>query len=228
MSFDPDAFVDACRQTLRESDPGAACADVVARELRLGTAIDDAFEAGGAGPVTLFCDDRLTVQRIVWPAGVRSAPHDHRMWAVVGVYRGEEHNIFHERSGIGLREVGRRVVAAGEVLSLPDTVIHSVANPSAQTVCGLHVYGGNIDGIERSQWLPNGRELPLREARLLYGAQWASVRATAADMDIPMEPERQFEAYSAVVAEMDRRKRLLEADEVQRLLADLWGQPAAD
>ena len=43
-------------------------------------------------PDTLFASPEITVQRIVWRGGARSNVHEHRMWAVVGVYAGAEVN----------------------------------------------------------------------------------------------------------------------------------------
>lgn len=217
-AFDPEAFVAACRRGVEEPDAAAACARVVRDALSTGVGIDEALGVDEIGPVTLFADAGLTVQRIVWPPGVRSAPHDHRMWAVVGVYRGTEHNIIYERDGSGLVERERRQVEAGDVLTLDAAAIHGVANPSDSVVAGLHVYGGDIDGIERSQWLPDGTELPLGEARAIYAPMWAAARAAMAEMGVGP-----YEAYGAVVRRVDELQRVLTEDEVRSAVASASG-----
>lgn len=110
------------------------------------------------GVTTLLASTGLTIQRIVWPAGIRIPPHDHRMWAVTGVYRGVEDNQLFRRHDDGLEPIGRRNVETGTVLSLECDAIHSVANPASAPCVALHVYGGDLDGTARSTWGPAGDE----------------------------------------------------------------------
>src|SRR6188472_1684734 len=102
MAFDRDEFVTECRAALVESDVAAAVAEVVRRQVVEGAAIDDAFVGVGSGPFTLYSSAELTVQRITWSPGFVGAPHDHRMWATVGVYWGAERNRLHRRTSAGL------------------------------------------------------------------------------------------------------------------------------
>ena len=80
-------------------------------------------------------------------------PHDHRMWAVIGMYGGQEDNAFFRRVPGGLEPAGGQELPAGDVLVLGRDVIHSVAN-SRTRLCGvaLHVYGGDFFSVERSEW----------------------------------------------------------------------------
>jgi predicted metal-dependent enzyme (double-stranded beta helix superfamily) len=85
-------------------------------------------------------------------------PHDHRMWAVIGVYTGREDNIFWRRAAQGTN--GRVEAASAKALSQRDTVllgpetIHSVTNPIARLSGALHVYGGDFFAATRSEWDP--------------------------------------------------------------------------
>ena len=85
-------------------------------------------------------------------------PHDHRMWAVIGIYSGREENIFWRRSR---HEDGKLEAAAAKALSEGDAeplgpnVIHSVINPISKLTGAIHVYGGDFFGVERSEWDPN-------------------------------------------------------------------------
>jgi predicted metal-dependent enzyme (double-stranded beta helix superfamily) len=111
----------------------------------------------------LWCDPSLTVAYVVIPAGApKSLPHDHRMWAVIGIAGGCEDNEFFRRSADSLEASGGRVVEAGEVLSLGPETIHAVGNPLAHTsTSGLHVYGGDLVNTPRSMWTePNWHENP--------------------------------------------------------------------
>ena len=55
-------------------------------------------------------------------------PHDHRMWAVIGIYGGHEQNIFYNRAEHGLKHHGTK--------ELPDTStvewVHRIAYPGRQ------------------------------------------------------------------------------------------------
>ncbi len=79
-------------------------------------------------------------------------PHEHRMWAVIGMYGGQEDNAFYRRAPRGLEPVGGKEVPAGDILVLGDDVIHSVANSRSEFAVALHVYGGDFFGVERSEW----------------------------------------------------------------------------
>jgi len=80
----------------------------------------------------------------------------------------------------GLEDSGGRVLDQGDVLALDANAIHSVANPSRASVLGLHVYGGDIDGVPRSQWRPDGTEGPVAEVRAEYLTMWVAIRESSA------------------------------------------------
>src|SRR5262245_37771403 len=50
-----------------------------------------------AGAHILHTSPRLTVLHILWPPNHTQAPHNHLLWAEVGVYSGREDNIFWRR-----------------------------------------------------------------------------------------------------------------------------------
>jgi predicted metal-dependent enzyme (double-stranded beta helix superfamily) len=50
-----------------------------------------------AGVTALYKSDTLTILNVVWGKRMTIMPHDHRMWAVIGVYTGREDNIFWRR-----------------------------------------------------------------------------------------------------------------------------------
>ena len=47
---------------------------------------------------------------VIWGPGMTIMPHDHRMWAVIGVYTGREDNIFWRRLPA---DADREIEAAG-------------------------------------------------------------------------------------------------------------------
>jgi len=110
------------------------------------------------GISTLHNDADLTILRVAWTPGMALNPHEHRMWAVIGMYRGQEDNAFYRRAPAGLDPAGGRDIRIGDVLVLGDDVIHSVANTGRDFAVALHVYGGDFVHQPRSQWLPPALE----------------------------------------------------------------------
>jgi predicted metal-dependent enzyme (double-stranded beta helix superfamily) len=80
------------------------------------------------------------------------------MWAVIGVYRGREDNIFWRRIEDGPTEqieaAGARSLGAGDNTAFGSEIIHSVTNPTAQLTGAIHVYGGDFFTTTRSEWDP--------------------------------------------------------------------------
>jgi predicted metal-dependent enzyme (double-stranded beta helix superfamily) len=221
MSFDREVFVADCVSAATEGDACGAVSEAVRRQLGSGSSIDDAFRDAPPGPVTLHASPTLTVQRLEWLPGLQSSVHDHRMWAVVGVYGGAEHNSFYRRVDEGLEDAGGRVVEEGEALVLGAEVIHSVTNPSRRRVGGLHVYGGDIDGSVRSQWRPDGTEGLLAEVRPREVTMWRTVRACAQEQG-RLSDDDLFDATSEINRVVAEGRRVLSSDEVRQALARLW------
>jgi predicted metal-dependent enzyme (double-stranded beta helix superfamily) len=119
--------------------------DPRALEMTLGP-----VEQGGI--TTLHNTSDLTILHVAWTPGMALNPHEHRMWAVIGMYGGQEDNAFYRRAPSGLEAAGGREVPAGDVLVLGDDVIHSVTNSRAEFAVALHVYGGDFFTGERSEW----------------------------------------------------------------------------
>lgn len=105
----------------------------------------------------------LTVVHVAVKAGVTSPPHDHRTWAVIGVYDGQEDNTFYRLVGDtrAIEQAGGRTLQERDVLMIGENGIHKIANPRLDTLIAIHVYGKNIFTIERSAWDPvTGAERP--------------------------------------------------------------------
>lgn len=97
--------------------------------------------------------DELTVLHIVWPPEVELFPHDHNMWAVIGIYGGREDNQFYRRVEDGRIEPHtNRTIAERDVIGLGSDVVHSVANPTREWTAALHVYGADFYSTPRTMW----------------------------------------------------------------------------
>jgi predicted metal-dependent enzyme (double-stranded beta helix superfamily) len=159
--FTIDAFVVDCQEAIAETQPTAAIKEVTERALSRPGDIDDALGVPTAwGFRTLHHGDDLTILQFIWPPGVELFPHDHRMWAVIGIYGGAEDNRFFRRTPDGIERSGGKSLEAGDVALLGAEAIHAVTNPRRTYTAALHVYGGDYFGTPRSQWDPE----TLREA----------------------------------------------------------------
>jgi len=150
-----DDIVGRCRDALGETTPVLATRDALEQLVASPSALAEALgpvERGGITPLHRSAD--LTVLHVAWTPGMNLYPHDHRMWAVIAMYGGQEDNAFYRRGGPGLEPSGGRELRTREVLALGDDVIHSVANTRREFAVALHVYGGDFFNGERSEWDP--------------------------------------------------------------------------
>jgi predicted metal-dependent enzyme (double-stranded beta helix superfamily) len=221
--FDAETFVSDCQAAVVEVDPVTAVRDVVAAAIADGSSIDAALGTEfKRAPDILFSSVDLTVQRIRWPPGFVSSPHDHRMWAVIGVYAGEELNRLYDRSPNGLTECGRHAVAQRDVFVLDQNAIHLVENPDRGWTAGLHVYGGDILSVERSAWGPDGREVTFAEDSSVRIAMLQAMRDLAADREKHIDDEAGFLAFTALRAACERERRYPTPPQARRIIADAW------
>ncbi|MEM6569032.1 MAG: hypothetical protein AAF957_11505 [Planctomycetota bacterium] len=96
----------------------------------------------------------LTIFAAIWTPQMNLMPHNHTMWALIGIYAGREDNILWRRSKVGVEAYGAECLFEGDVGGLPESVIHSVTNPLERFTGGIHIYGGDFFATTRSQWDP--------------------------------------------------------------------------
>jgi predicted metal-dependent enzyme (double-stranded beta helix superfamily) len=103
----------------------------------------------------LYCDpqERFSVVSFVWMPGHRTPVHDHTVWGLVGVMRGEE---LCEEYSSSLEKTGAHAVKPGAVDRVSPRIgdIHVVSNPGTQTAISIHVYGANIGAVRRHVFDP--------------------------------------------------------------------------
>ena len=157
--FDLDRFVADCRAALRERTPELAMKEVVARAVSEPAAVEAALGTPTTGGATrLHHSPDLTILNVIWTPEMAVYPHDHRMWAIIGLYGGREDNTFYRRSQTGLVEAGARQLDVKDATVLGRDVIHAVANPLRQFAGAIHVYGGDFFATPRSEWDYDMRE----------------------------------------------------------------------
>jgi predicted metal-dependent enzyme (double-stranded beta helix superfamily) len=151
--LDIDQFVANCRSALSQSTPELAVKEILERAVASPSGVEAALGTPREGKIGILHHDRdLTIVNIVWTPGIAIYPHDHRMWAVIGLYGGREDNTFYRRSPEGLQAVGGKQLETGSVTVLGQSVIHAVANPLRVFAGAIHVYGGDFFGTPRSEW----------------------------------------------------------------------------
>ena len=156
--FNTDTFVKAC-----QGQPASVVKELLEEALRDPDSITRALAAYGAGKnvgeaamgdLVIYRSPELTVLKAAVPAGFKSPPHNHLMWAVIGVYDGQENNYFYRPSGDSLETAGGKDLKPPDVLVLGIDAIHAIANPLERTSYAIHVYGGDLPAAPRRMWNP--------------------------------------------------------------------------
>ena len=93
--FDLDQFIADCRVALAADKSQKHVRDVVARAVAdPASVLKGLGEPKCAGLHKLHQSRDLTVLNVVWAPMMTVVPHNHSMWAVIGIYTGREDNIF--------------------------------------------------------------------------------------------------------------------------------------
>lgn len=152
-------FIEACVKANKESNPQKAVKEVMKRAFSNPASMLKAIgEPKEAGLKVFLRSKDLTIFAATWTPQMNLMPHNHLMWANIGIYTGREDNILWERNNEGLAASKARCLFSGDVTSLDKNAIHSVTNPLQRFTGGLHIYGGDFFATERSQWNPETLE----------------------------------------------------------------------
>jgi hypothetical protein len=131
--FDPDRFIADCRSASAASgSPGVR--EVVSAAVSAPAEIRHALgELRRAGVNVLHQSPELTILNLIWGPQMCQLPHDHRMWAVIGIYTGREDNIFWRKPAGNpsgrIEAAGAKALSEREAVLLGPDIIHSVINP---------------------------------------------------------------------------------------------------
>lgn len=153
--FDLERFVEEVKLANGEADAQGAIEAVLARAVsQPGRVLASLGEPAAVGPLPIYSSPNLTILNVVWAPLMVLQPHNHLMWATIGIYTGREDNIIWKRSGDVVEASGAASLSEGEIFSLPDDAIHSVTNPIPRLTAAIHIYGGDFFAAERSEWDP--------------------------------------------------------------------------
>ncbi|MGE5200791.1 MAG: hypothetical protein ACM3O6_01885 [Acidobacteriota bacterium] len=157
--FDRDQFIGDCRAAVAADSSHKAVREVVARAVSDPAAVLRGLGAPTQGEVQkLYHSDELTILNVIWGPYMTIFPHNHRMWAVIGIYTGREDNIFWRRipgsDGGKVEAAGAKALGEKDAEPLGKDIIHSVTNPIPRLTGAIHVYGGDFFARGRSEWDP--------------------------------------------------------------------------
>jgi len=153
--MDIDRFVEECIAANEETEPQAAVKEVLARAVHNPAAMLAALgEPDQAGIRVLHQSRTLTIFSATWTPQMNLMPHNHLMWANIGIYTGREDNILWRKTPDGIEAFGAEALFEGDAAALPVDAIHSVTNPLPRYAGGIHIYGGDFFDTTRTQWNP--------------------------------------------------------------------------
>ena len=154
--FGKERFIEDCRAALAERTPQDAIRELVERAVREPAGIIRAFGAPTrSGVEKVYHAPDLTIINLAWGPLMRVRPHDHRMWAIIGIYGGCEQNTFFRRNAaMTLDQHSARELKTGDTARLGPDTIHAVVNSLDAITSAIHVYLGDFFATERSEWHP--------------------------------------------------------------------------
>ena len=168
--MDIERFVEECVAANLETNAQAAVRDVLARAVSTPGAVLAALgEPDKAGLNVLLSSSTLTIFAATWTPQMNLMPHDHLMWANIGIYTGREDNIFWKRTSDGIAADEAAALFVKDTASLPEDALHSVTNPLLRFTGGIHIYGGDFFDTTRSQWNPETLEEEPSDGAVIRG-----------------------------------------------------------
>lgn len=152
-----ETFISECRDAVDEDPTHKGVAEVMRRAFSdPGNVLSTVGEPTESGLIPLYRSRDLTIVNVIWKPGMTVMPHNHEMWAVIGIYGGREDNIFWRRLRDDpegrIEAAGAKALSTGDSMPLGSDIIHSVTNPISKLTGAIHVYGGEFFEAERSEW----------------------------------------------------------------------------
>jgi predicted metal-dependent enzyme (double-stranded beta helix superfamily) len=174
--LDLDHFVADCLTAVKADPSHKGVHEVVRRAFSdPGAVLAAVGEPTESGVTPIYRSKDLTIINLVWKPGITIMPHNHEMWAVIGIYGGREDNIFWRRikdhPDGHIEAAGARALSTGDVTPLGKDIIHSVTNPIMKLSGAIHVYGGDFFETHRSEWDPESlseRPFDIEKAKALF------------------------------------------------------------
>ncbi|HSW04070.1 cysteine dioxygenase [Aquabacterium sp.] len=118
--------------------------------------------------------ERFSVVSFVWGPGQQTPVHDHTVWGLIGMLRGEEisQRYAHDAQGRLRPEGARARLRPGQVEAVSPRLgdIHRVSNAfTDRSSISIHVYGANIGAVQRWVYAEDGGRKPFVSG---YSNRW--------------------------------------------------------
>jgi len=132
--FNLDNFIADCREAVDNDPTHKSVTEIVRRAMsNPSEVLANLGEPTEPGTQPLYQSDTLTIVNLAWKPSTTIPPHNHEMWAVIGIYGGREDNIFWRRvkdhpDGL-IEAAGAKSLCTGDVCPMGADIIHSVTNP---------------------------------------------------------------------------------------------------
>ena len=142
------------------ADPAAAAAaelDSLSGDIEaLAEALSYLPGTGGNPRQAFYRAPNLSLLKVSFPAGRRTPPHNHGTWATILLLSGSEKNTIYRPGGGGeLERLHEVVLAPRSIVTIAADNAHVAECLGQEPAIGLHVYGGNVLGLERRMWDPD-------------------------------------------------------------------------
>jgi len=155
--FDLNCLIADCKAAMNSGSAQRAVRELLHEAVADPSQVVRALgEPKKAGIDLIYRSNELTIINVVWGPRMTAMPHNHHMWAVIGMYGGREDNIFWralpEDARWPIEAAGASALMPGDVCPLGKDIIHSVTNPLGRLSSAIHVYGGDFVVQPREQW----------------------------------------------------------------------------
>lgn len=110
----------------------------------------------------LHCDpaERFSLVSFVWGPGQETPIHNHTVWGLIGMLRGEEISTPYAKTAEGYEPSGEAVhLKPRDIDAVSPEIgdIHKVVNAfDDQVSISIHLYGANIGAVSRNVFYPDG------------------------------------------------------------------------
>ena len=96
--FDLNRFIEDCDNRIGQKNNHKAVMDILSKAIESPNQLFDQFgEPTQGGIQKIYQSDKFSILNVVWTPNMSIMPHNHNMWAAIGVYSGREDNIFWRR-----------------------------------------------------------------------------------------------------------------------------------
>ena len=158
--FEEEQIIADCRAALDETDAQAAIDEIVKKAVSAPAEIMRALgQPQLAGVETVYRAPDRTILNLHWGPRMDLFPHDHRMWAVIGIYGGREDNTFYRRSDDDMLQVRTDILSQNLPYDIDIIKAFGPVLRDQRNAPGVLEHMGNVDAPQACiEWHENRAE----------------------------------------------------------------------